>query len=227
MRLALAKTPSTWGSKCLLSIFIFPKSGLGLSGREHSPFDHFSLYIANILLWCIQWYPLLCLQKITTQNKPLHSKGGPSWCKGPRKSIQACQGRGQGALLLREWLRHSEALSSWESGRTVPFPPQDLCSPCVCVLEYWNLSSRSCGPRSASLSHSLNRRAPRPLLWQAFIGFLGPLHQRWFSFTTQRLVLGGYLLQTKERVSLNTSKEDICNVKREMVQTAMFHNWKV
>ena len=29
----------------------------------------------------------------------------------------------------------------------------------------------------------------------------------------QRFVLGGYLLQTKERVSLNTSKEDICNLK--------------
>ena len=34
----------------------------------------------------------------------------------------------------------------------------------------------------------------------------------------QRFVLGGYLLQTKERVSLNTSKEDICNVKGEMVE---------
>ena len=43
----------------------------------------------------------------------------------------------------------------------------------------------------------------------------------------QRFALGGYLLQTKERVSLNTSKEDICNVKGEMFQTAMFHTWKV
>ena len=34
----------------------------------------------------------------------------------------------------------------------------------------------------------------------------------------QRFVLGGYLLQTKERVLLNTSKEDICNVKGEMVE---------
>ena len=33
----------------------------------------------------------------------------------------------------------------------------------------------------------------------------------------QRFVLGGYLLQTKERMSLNTSKKDICNVKGEMV----------
>ena len=32
-----------------------------------------------------------------------------------------------------------------------------------------------------------------------------------------RFVLGGYLLQTKERMSLNTSKRDICNVKEEMV----------
>ena len=34
----------------------------------------------------------------------------------------------------------------------------------------------------------------------------------------QRFVLGGYLLQTKERVLLNTSKEDICSVKGEMVK---------
>ena len=68
--------------------------------------------------------------------------------------------------------------------------------------------------------HSLKRRAPRPLPWQAFIVFLGPLHQRRSSFTMQRFVLGGYLLQTRERVSLNTSKENICNVNGEVVQTA-------
>ena len=33
-----------------------------------------------------------------------------------------------------------------------------------------------------------------------------------------RFVLGGYLLQTKERMSLNTSQKDIFNVKGEMVQ---------
>ena len=36
-----------------------------------------------------------------------------------------------------------------------------------------------------------------------------------------RFVLGGYLLQTKERVSLNTSKKDICNVKGEMVKRGL------
>ena len=41
----------------------------------------------------------------------------------------------------------------------------------------------------------------QPLPRQAFIVFLGPLHQRWPSFTMQRYVSGGYLLQTKERVS--------------------------
>ena len=30
--------------------------------------------------------------------------------------------------------------------------------------------------------------------------------------------MGGYLLQTKERMSLNTSKKDICNVKGEKVK---------
>ena len=36
-----------------------------------------------------------------------------------------------------------------------------------------------------------------------------------------RFVLGGCLLQTtKERMLLNTSKKDICNVKGEMVETS-------
>ena len=34
-----------------------------------------------------------------------------------------------------------------------------------------------------------------------------------------RFGLGGYLLQTKEMMSLNTTKKDICNVKGEMVET--------
>ena len=47
-----------------------------------------------------------------------------------------------------------------------------------------------------------------------FYCFLGPLHQRWSSFTMHRFVLGGYLLQTKERVLLITSKKkDICKCK--------------
>ena len=70
--------------------------------------------------------------------------------------------------------------------------------------------------------YSLERRAPWPSPWQAFIVSLGPLHQRWSSFTMQRFVLGGYLLQTQERVWLNTSKEDICNVKGEVVETMLY-----
>ena len=69
--------------------------------------------------------------------------------------------------------------------------------------------------------HSLRRKAPRPLPWQAFIVFLGLFHQRWSSFTIHRYLLVVYLLQTtKERMSLNTSKNDICNVKGEMVKTS-------
>ena len=68
-------------------------------------------------------------------------------------------------------------------------------------------------------SLQVRERALRPLPGQAFIVFLGPLHQRWSSFTMHRFVLGSYLLQTKERMSLNTSKKDICNVKGEMVET--------
>ena len=65
----------------------------------------------------------------------------------------------------------------------------------------------------------VRERVLRPPPGQAFIVFLGPLHQRWSSFTMHRFVLVGYLLQTtKERMSLNTSKKDICNVKGEMVE---------
>ena len=41
------------------------------------------------------------------------------------KPIKAYQGKGWGTLLLRECLRHSYVLSPWESGRAIPFPPQD------------------------------------------------------------------------------------------------------
>ena len=34
-----------------------------------------------------------------------------------------------------------------------------------------------------------------------------------------KFVLGSYLWQTKERMSLNTSEKDICNVKGEMLET--------
>ena len=75
---------------------------------------------------------------------------------------------------------------------------------------------------SEHLGHSLKRRAPWPLPWQAFVVFLGPLHQRWSSFIMHRFVLGGYLLQTtKERMSLNTSKKDICNAKGEVVKPGL------
>ena len=103
--LLLLKLPHPEASKCLLGIFIFLKSGLDLPGMEHSWFDHFSLYIANILLWYIQQHSLLCLQKITTQNKLCIVKEDHLWCKGPRKTIRACPGKGRAALLLREWPR--------------------------------------------------------------------------------------------------------------------------
>ena len=44
-------------------------------------------------------------------------------------------------------------LSHLESGHSIPFPPQDFCSPCVFV--YCSHNTRSCGPGSASSSHVL------------------------------------------------------------------------
>ena len=88
------KFPHPEASKCLLSVFIFLKSGLDLPGMEPSRLDHFSLYIANVLLWCIQLHPLLCLQKIATQNKPLYSKRGPSLMLGAWKTNKSWSRQG-------------------------------------------------------------------------------------------------------------------------------------
>ena len=86
---------------------------------------------------------------------------------------------------------------------------------------------KSCGGKGATWPLSKLERDPFTPTWIGFIVFLGPLHQRWSSFIIHRFVLGGYFLLTKERMSLNTSKEDICNVKGEMVQRAMSHTWRV
>ena len=82
--------------------------------------------------WFRPFLPLHCKYPslmYSATSSPLSAKDNHSkqtyedhlWCKGPRKTIKACHGKGRGTLLLREWLRHSEALTSWESGRAVPF----------------------------------------------------------------------------------------------------------
>ena len=51
---------------------------------------------------------------------------------------------------------------------------------------------------------------------QAFIAFLGTLHQGWSSFTMHRFALGDYLLQiTKERMLLTTSKKRMLQMQGE------------
>ena len=104
MRLALVKTPSPWGSKCLLSIFIFPKSELDLPGMEHSRFQSFLLLHCKYpsLMYLATSCPLLSVK----DNHPKQTYEDHLWCKGPRKTIKACQGKGPGALLLREWPCH-------------------------------------------------------------------------------------------------------------------------
>ena len=88
----------------LLGIFIFPESGLDSPSMGHICLDHFSFYIANVLLWCIQWHPLCCQQKITTQDKPLYSKRGPSLMLRAWKTYKGWSGQGKalGAPPLRE-----------------------------------------------------------------------------------------------------------------------------
>ena len=73
--------------------------------------------------------------------------------------------------------------------------------------------------------HSLNERGwegqrepkeAQPLPGQAFIAFLGTLHQGWSSFTMHRFTVGDYLLRTtKDRMLLITSKRRILQLKGE------------
>ena len=78
--------------------------------------------------------------------------------------------------------------------------------------------------------------APQPLpqkgstLTLALTGFYcfsRPLTSKKVLLYYAKVCFGWLSLQTQERVSLNTSKEDICNVKGEGVQMARFHTWKV
>ena len=56
----------------------------------------------------------------------------------------------------------------------------------------------------------------QPLPGQAFIAFLGTLHQGWPSFTMHRFTVGDYLLQTaKDRMLLITSKRRMLQLKGE------------
>ena len=80
--------------------------------------------------------------------------------------------------------------------------------------------------------HSLKRRVPLsasappsrereslPLSWPSFYWFSRPLTSKKVFFYYTKVCFRWLSLQTQERVSLNTSKEDICNVKGEVVQT--------
>ena len=124
-----------------------------------------------------------------------------------------------GNSIWENWASHSNSSSLVDTDLGL----QDL----LLRFQYSNTHThglqRSCGGTGTVVTLSRGEHpCPQPLPWQAFIVFLGPLHQRRSSFTMQRFVLGGYLLQTREKVSLNTSKEDICNVKGEVVQSARF-----
>ena len=51
---------------------------------------------------------------------------------------------------------------------------------------------------------------------QAFIAFLGTVHQGWSSFTRHRFAVGDYFLQIiKERMLLITSKRRMLQIERE------------
>ena len=60
-----------------------------------------------------------------------------------------------------------------------------------------------------------------------FYCFSRPLTSKKVFLYYAKVCFGWLSLQTQERVLLNISKEDICNVKGEVVQKARFHTWKV
>ena len=77
-------------------------------------------------------------------------------------------------------------------------------------------------------NHSLNERGPRPLPGQAFIDFLGTLHQECSSFTMHRFAVCGYLLQiTKERKLLLQRERIFANAKEKLVELVTLHTWEV
>ena len=66
----------------------------------------------------------------------------------------------------------------------------------------------------------VRERALRLLAWIGFYCFSRPLTSQKVLLYYAKFCFGWLsLLQTKERVLLNTSKEDICNVKGEVVET--------
>ena len=60
-----------------------------------------------------------------------------------------------------------------------------------------------------------------------FYCFSRPLTSKKVLLYYAKVCFGWLSLKIQERVSLNTSKEDICNVKGEVVEMARFHTWKV
>ena len=83
------------------------------------------------------------------------------------KPIKACQGKGQGVLLLREWRRRSKALSLWGSGRAIPFPPQDSAVPVNLSRLSHNAADTACQwPHQSTTSQKKQRRLPEQLKYK-------------------------------------------------------------
>ena len=102
--------------------------------------------------------------------------------------------------------------------------PQDL----LLWLQYTHTHGlqKSCGGKGTARPLSQEERSPTLALTGLYC-FSRPLTSKTVLLYYAKVFLGGYLLQTKERMSLSTSKKDICNVKGEMVKPTMFHTWTV
>ena len=108
-------------------------------------------------------------------------------------------------------------------------PARRICC-CGCNIQILHRLQKSCGEKGMAWPLSKWERArgleraqereSRPLSGQAFIAFLGTLHQGWTSFTMHRFTTGDYLLRTrKDRILLITSKRRMLQLKGESAHT--------
>ena len=103
----------------------------------------------------------------------------------------------------------------WWAATTTDVDPgrRDLCV--VAVMDKFTRTTEILWRKGLAWPLSKWERGPGLPPGQAFIVFLGTLHQGWSSFTMHTFALGGYLLQkSKERMLLITPKRKaICKCK--------------
>ena len=96
------------------------------------------------------------------------------------------------------------------------------------AIDKYTWTTESCGGRGTARPLSQEESAPT-LALTGFYCFLGPVHQRWSSFTMHRFTTGDYLLRrTKDSTLLITSKRRMLQLKGgKVVELVTLHTWVV